>query len=151
MPKNNISTTTEKVDVNEREITLVTALKSGILLFTDIMIIILIIASIVSITIALVTHTYSDLIDGFVIIFIVIANALIGALTETRADNAISALQKNNSPTCLVLRDGKYQKINVADIVVGDVISLNSGDIVPADIRLITSSHLQCVEGALTG
>ena len=119
--------------------------------FTDIMIIILIIASIVSITIALVTHTYSDLIDGFVIIFIVIANALIGALTETRADNAISALQKNNSPTCLVLRDGKYQKINVADIVVGDVISLNSGDIVPADIRLITSSHLQCVEGALTG
>ncbi len=119
--------------------------------FKNIMIIVLLASAVISITISIVKHEYDDLFEGGLIFLIVIMNALIGALQEKRAENALELLNKKTEPFAKVIRDGKPIKIPTAEIVVGDIVSLNAGDFVPADLRLISSTNLKCDESTLTG
>ncbi len=119
--------------------------------FTDIMIIILLIASAVSITVALVEKNYSELIDGFIILAIVLINAIIGFLQELKAQKEMKALLNMTKPKINVKRDNQIIEINVENVVAGDIVILEAGDIVPADLRLIDSHSLKCDESSLTG
>ncbi len=119
--------------------------------FKDVMIIVLIAAAIVSAVIAIVEGHYGDLIDSGIIMFIVIVNAVIGVAQESKAEAALEALKKMNKPFSKVLRNGELISIKSEDLVVGDIVQLDSGDIVPADLRLIYSASLKIEEAALTG
>lgn len=119
--------------------------------FKDIMVIILLIASIISLVCAIVNKTYSDLFEGGVILFIVVINAIIGVIQESKAEDALENLKKSSEPFCKVIRDGKLKKIKTSNLTLGDIVVLESGDIVPADLRLFETHNLKCDESALTG
>lgn len=119
--------------------------------FADPMIIVLLIAAAVSSVIAIVRKEYSELIDSGIILLIVIINAVIGLVQESKAENALAALKDKNKPFVKVLRDGDRKTIPSEDLVIGDVVILEAGDVVPADMRLISSSSLKIEESALTG
>lgn len=112
--------------------------------FKDILIIILLIATALSIM-------TSQIIDVIVILAIVLATAILGFAEEFRSEKAVEALKKMTAPTATVLRDGKELRIPASEIVPGDVILLFAGDKVPADLRLIESINLKVDEAALTG
>ena len=118
--------------------------------FNDFMIIILIIASIISLVLAKVEGT-NDYIDSIIIIAIVIFNAILGLIQESKAEKSIEALQKMSSPTAKVKRDGKIIEVSSEEIVPGDIVILEAGKFVPADCRLINSYNLKIEEAALTG
>jgi len=90
-------------------------------------------------------------IDGIVILIILILNAILGFGQEFKAEKAIEALKKMASLQAMVLRDGKEQKIEAADLVPGDIILVNTGDKIPADSRIIESANLEAQEASLTG
>ena len=119
--------------------------------FANVMIIVLIVAAAVSAVIAIVQGQYSDLFESGIILFIVVLNAVVGTVQESRAENALDALKNLNKPFCKVLRDGAVQRIRQEDVVVGDVVLLEAGDIVPADMRLVETASLKIEESALTG
>lgn len=119
--------------------------------FKDVMILVLIAAALVSAGIAIFNNEPSELIDSAVIMLIVIVNAIVGLIQENKAESAIEALQNMNKPFCKVIRDGKTVKIRNEEVVVGDIVTLESGDIVPADLRLTFSASLKIEESALTG
>lgn len=123
--------------------------------FKDIMIIVLLVASVVSAVLAIIngknTGDYADLIDSGIIVFIVILNAVIGTVQEVKADNSLEALRNMNKPFAKVYRDGEVVKVASEDLVVGDVVVLEAGDYVPADVRLLETSTLKVEESALTG
>lgn len=112
--------------------------------FKDYMILILMVASIVSIFIGEVT-------DAVVILAIVVLNACFGVYQEYRAGKALEALQKMSAPNATVIRDGELISVPSIDIVPGDIVQLDTGDYVPADVRIIESTNLQIDEAALTG
>lgn len=115
----------------------------------DPMIIILLAAAAVSGVVAYFSgESYADVI---IILFVVIVNAVLGVVQESKAESAIDALQKMSAPTAKVLRDGKVTQIKTEDIVVGDVVVLDAGDSVPADGRIIECASLKIEEAALTG
>lgn len=126
-------------------------LKRFLLQFKNIMIIILIISAIISCVTAILDKDTENLFEGLLIFVIVIVNAIVGVLQEQKAENALLALQKKTIPSAKVYRNGKLQKLNIYDLVVGDVISLKAGDQVPADVRIITCNNLKCDESSLTG
>ena len=115
----------------------------------DPMIIILIAAAIVS----AITSSYSHegFADVFIIMFVVIVNAILGVYQENKAEKALEALQEMASATSKVLRDGKITVVKSEALVVGDVIILEAGDAVPADGRIIESNSMKIEEAALTG
>ncbi|HVO86008.1 MAG TPA: HAD-IC family P-type ATPase, partial [Candidatus Eisenbacteria bacterium] len=124
--------------------------------FTDILIIILLIATALSIG----TYVYklsqgitevSELYDAIVIIAIVIATATLGFFEEFRSEKAVEALKKMTAPTASVIRGGKEMRIPASDVVPGDVILLFTGDKVPADARVVESFNLKMDEAPLTG
>lgn len=117
--------------------------------FKDFMIIILIIAAIVSGVVGIIEH--EGVLDALLIIAIVVINAILGVAQEGRAEKAIEALQKMSAPHARVLRDRAEHSIDAALLVPGDIVFLEAGDIVPADIRLFESSNLKAEEAALTG
>ncbi len=119
--------------------------------FKDLMILILLIASAISIVIGIIEKTSSEIIDGCIILGIVIMNATFGILQENKAERALDALKKMTEPEGIVLRDGQVCKVNNKTIVVGDIVLLEGGSIVPADIRLIESNCLAIDESSLTG
>lgn len=119
--------------------------------FFDLMIIILLFASAVSIIIGIIEKSSSEIIDGCIILFIVIMNAIFGVVQEYKAEKSLEALSKLTEPECLVLRDGQMTKINTNELVIGDIVSLEAGAIVPADLRLIESHQLKLDESSLTG
>lgn len=119
--------------------------------FKNLMVIVLLISAVISITLALVKKQYADLFEGGVILFIVFLNATIGVFQEKKADNALEALNQKMEPYSKVLRDGKLKTIKSRDLVVGDIVSLSSGDVVPADIRLLETHSLKCNESSITG
>ena len=119
--------------------------------FKNLMVLILLISAVVSITLALVHHKYADLIEGGVILFIVILNATIGVIQEKKAEVALDKLEQTLEPYSKVIRNNKIIKILNKDIVVGDIVYLEAGVIVPADMRLIESFSIKCNESSLTG
>ena len=119
--------------------------------FKDIMIIVLLVAAVVSAVIALVKGEYSELIDAGVILLIVVLNAIIGVVQENKAENAMEALKNMNKAFSKVLRDGEWKHLASEELVPGDIVKLEAGDIVPADMRLLTSASLKIEEAALTG
>ena len=119
--------------------------------FKDIMVIILIVSAVISITIAVVSKEYQNLFEGGIILFIVILNATFGVVQENKAEHALESLKKQTEPYCNVMRDGAIQNIKVEDLVVGDVVILSSGNILPADVRLIETHNFRVDESSLTG
>ena len=119
--------------------------------FKDVMIIILIIASIVSFVIACIENNPKEFFEPVLILVIVILNAIMGVMQESKAEKALDALQNMSAPHARVIRDGKESIINASDLVPGDIIILEAGDFVPADARLLKSVSLKSEESALTG
>lgn len=119
--------------------------------FIDPMIIVLLVAAIVSSTIAIVRGEYAELIDAGIILLIVIINAVIGLVQESKAENALEALKSKNKPYAKVLRGGERKTVLSEELTVGDVVVLEAGDMVPADLRLLSSASLKIEEAALTG
>ena len=110
----------------------------------DPMVILLIAASIVS-------AFTGDKIEAIIIIAIVIINAIMSIYQEGQAEDSVAALQKMSSPEATVLRDGKRTKVKAEELVPGDIVILETGDIIPADMRLLDSRNLQIDESSLTG
>ena len=118
--------------------------------FNDFMIIILIIASILSAAISF-FQGENDYIDSIIIIAIVILNALMGVIQESKAEKSIEALQQMTPPKAKAIRDGITNEINAEDLVPGDIVILEAGNYVPADGRIIESFNLKIEESSLTG
>ena len=112
--------------------------------FTDILMIILLIAIGLSAAIGQIT-------DVIVILAIVLATAVLGFVQEFRSGKAVEALKKMVAPTAIVMRDGKEVKISAVEIVPGDIVLLYTGDKVPADGRLLKAFNLKVDEASLTG
>ncbi|MBT1171531.1 cation-translocating P-type ATPase [Bifidobacterium sp. SO4] len=89
--------------------------------------------------------------DALVIVLILIVNAVLGYIQEAKAEAAVEALAQMTAPQTSVLRDGKVQRINTADVVPGDIIVLAEGDSVSADGRLVNAASLRIAEASLTG
>ena len=132
-----------------------TAKGQGILLrflgqFQDLMVLILLAAAGVSFAVSWVKGD-GEYVDSLIILAIVVVNAVIGTVQELRADKAIEALKKLSSPHAQVIRDGRRQRVESWGLVPGDVVVLQAGDLVPADLRLLRSVELKAEESALTG
>lgn len=93
----------------------------------------------------------TEYIDGIVILAIIFLNAIIGAIEEQKSEQSLNALKKLSSPICKVKREGKTLLIKSEDVVIGDIVILEEGDIPPADIRLSFSLGLKSDESSLTG
>jgi len=119
--------------------------------FKNIMVLILLFSAIISITIAVVNGEIGELVEGFVILFIVMMNAIVGVIQENKAEACIAELKKAEKTTAKVMREGLLQTIPTHELVVGDIVNLQAGDIVPADIRLIETNNFKCDESKLTG
>ena len=119
--------------------------------FKDVMILILIAAAVVSFVIACVEGNPGEFFEPALILLIVILNAVMGMLQESKAEKALDALKSMSAPHARVLRDGTEQIIDAASLVPGDIIRLEAGDFVPADARLLHSAGLKSEESALTG
>jgi len=117
--------------------------------FKDFLVIILIVAAAVSVIVGIIEG--EGLIDGFIIIAIVLLNAVLGVNQEQKANNALAALKKMSSPHAKVIRDGKTIEISSEELTVGDIVLLETGDYVAADIRLLSSTNLKTDEASLTG
>ena len=120
--------------------------------FADAMVIILIAAAILSAFMAIQNKEgIEGWIDVFVILAIVILNAVLGVYQEGKADQALEALKKMSSPQSKVVRDGEVLMIDSEGLVEGDIVNIDAGDAISADIRLLTSSSLKAEESSLTG
>ncbi len=113
--------------------------------FKDFMIIILIIAAIISYIVS------GHAVDSIVILSVVVLNAVMGVVQESKAEKSLAALKKMSAPNAKVLRDGKINIIPSENVVVGDIINIDAGDLIPADARIIDCGNLKVVESALTG
>ena len=119
--------------------------------FKDVMIVILIIAAVISFIVAIYEKEAKEFLEPVLIMLIVILNAVMGVLQESKAEKALEALKNLSSPNARVIRDGVEQIIEASLLVPGDIIRLEAGDFIPADARLIRSSSLKSEEAALTG
>ncbi len=98
-----------------------------------------------------ITIIIGEYVDAIIILAVIILNAVIGVVQEFKAEKAIEALQQMTTPKTLVRRDGEVKEINSEELVPGDIIIIDAGRYIPADIRLIESVNLQIEESALTG
>lgn len=119
--------------------------------FKDAMILILIAAAIISFVIACMEGNVKEFFEPALILLIVILNAVMGVMQESKAEKAMEALKSLSAPHARVIRDGKLGVIDASELVPGDIIQLEAGDFVPADARLIHSVNLKSEESALTG
>ena len=117
----------------------------------DPMIIMLIVAAAISCVTGFVGPEHKLDADVFIILFVVIVNAVLGVYQESKAEAAIEALQQMSAAKSKVIRDGKMQIVKSEDLVVGDVIMLEAGDSVPADARIFECASMKIEEAALTG
>lgn len=117
--------------------------------FKDFMIIILLIAAFISGWLGI--QNGEGFTDSIIILIIVILNAIIGVAQELKAQKSLEALKNLSAPHCKVIRNGNVQNIESKFLVPGDVVSLDTGDYIPADLRLIEAVNLKIQESALTG
>lgn len=112
--------------------------------FQDFMVIVLLAAT-------LIAGLLGEFIDAIAIMFIVFINGFIGYFQEQKAENSLEKLKELSAPMANVLRNEAWEKISSRDVVVGDVVKVNSGDRIPADIRIVKSTSMETEESALTG
>lgn len=117
---------------------------------SDSMVLILLASAVISVLTTFLSGE-GDYLDAIIILTIVCFNGVMGVVQEFKAEHALEELKKLNSPTAKVIREGKEQTIDTAEIVPGDIILIESGDFVPADARLIEAVKLTADESALTG
>ena len=118
------------------------------------MVIILLVAAVISLGVSIynaVGGGEADWVDPIVIMVIVVVNAALGVLQESKAEKALDALKTMAAPAARVWRDGVLQQLPSTELVPGDVIEMDAGDMVPADCRLLETASLRCDESALTG
>lgn len=120
------------------------ALKRFLLQFNNALIYVLLAATVL-------TAVLQHWIDTFVILGVVIINAIIGYIQEDKAQKALEGIKSMLSPKASIIRDGKRREIAAEDLVPGDIVIISAGDRIPADIRLISSSGLEIEEASLTG
>ena len=113
--------------------------------FKNVMVMILLISAIISLSLAIYKKEYNDLFEGFVILFIVFLNATIGVIQEVKAEDAIGKLNQSMELKARVYRNGVLVKLPNSELVVGDIVVLQSGDVIPADIRLLETHSLKVV------
>ena len=119
--------------------------------FRDVMILILVAAALVSFVIACYEGEPKEFFEPILILVIVVVNAVMGVLQESKAEKALDALKSMSAPHARVIRDGEEKIIDAAMLVPGDIIRLEAGDFVPADARLLSAASLKSEESALTG
>ena len=119
--------------------------------FKDVMILILIAAAVISFVVICVEQNWGGLFEPLLIVLIVILNAVMGVVQESKAEKALDALKSMSAPHARVIRDGVESIIDAAELVPGDIIRLEAGDFIPADARLLRSVSLKSEESALTG
>ena len=119
--------------------------------FTDVLVVLLIIAALVSAGLWLYERNGVLPYEAMTILAIVLLNALMGYFQQSRAEQALAALRRMSAAQANVIRDGRRQSVAAAELVPGDIILIAEGDTVPADARLIQSVALQTAEAALTG
>ncbi len=100
---------------------------------------------------ALISGFLGEWVDTGIILTVVVINAIMGTIQESRAEAALEALKEMAAPFAKVLRGGEVLRVPASELVVGDVVTLEAGDSVPADLRLVTSNSLKVEESALTG
>ena len=116
--------------------------------FKDFMIIVLIIAAIVSGYVGI--KEGEGITDSIIIMIVVVMNAIIGVVQESKAEKSLEALQKMSAHVTKVVRNGSVQVIPARELISGDIVILETGDYVPADLRLIEAQNLKLKEAALT-
>ena len=119
--------------------------------FKDVMIVILLLAAVVSFVVACFGHDPMEFFEPLLILLIVVLNAVMGMVQESKAEKALDALKNMSAPHARVVRDGQEQVVDAAGLVPGDIIRLEAGDFIPADARLLKSVSLKSEESALTG
>ena len=112
--------------------------------FNNYLVIILIVAALVSLALG-------EYVDSIAIMVIVVLNAVVGVIQESKAERALEALKKMAAPNAQVIRDGRQTTISGREIVAGDIVLLEAGNYVPADLRLVESVNLKIEEASLTG
>lgn len=117
--------------------------------FKDFMIIVLIIAAIVSGAVGIAEG--EGITDTIIILIVVVLNAIIGVVQESKAEKSLEALQKLSAHASKVVRNGKVTVVQSRELVPGDVVVLDTGDYVPADLRIVESANLKSQEASLTG
>ena len=110
----------------------------------DIMIYILLIA-------ALISGIIGEVSDAIIILIVILVNALIGLIQESKAEKALDALKELSTPKAIVKRDGELKEIPSEEVVVGDIVIIDAGRYIPADLRLLESANLKIEESAFTG
>jgi P-type Ca2+ transporter type 2C len=100
---------------------------------------------------ALVSVAFGEYVDGLAIVVVILLNAAIGFVTELRAVRSMEALRELGSVSARVRREGELREVPAVELVLGDIVSLEGGDVVTADLRLIEASKLQANESALSG
>ncbi|HZJ89213.1 MAG TPA: cation-translocating P-type ATPase [Bacilli bacterium] len=114
------------------------------------MIYVLLIAAVISFVLTIIDGQ-GNYFEPILILAIVVLNAIIGTIQELRADKALAALEKLSAPTTIVRREGELQEIPASELVPGDIVILEDGRQVPADLRLLKSYNLKLSEASLTG
>ncbi len=112
--------------------------------FTEFIILVLIGAAIIA-------GLLGEWVDSIAIMAIVVLNGVIGFSQEEKAERVMEALKRLSAPRAKVLRDGELQTVSASTVVPGDIVSLDSGDSIPADLRITESKLLRVEEAALTG
>ena len=123
--------------------------------FNDPMIFILLAAALLSVAISIFNTVKNgesfDFADPIIILGVCVLNAIIGTVQENKAEKSLEALKKMSSPTCVVRRDGKLVELKAEELVPGDIVILEEGRTVPADLRLTEAINLKTDESSLTG
>jgi P-type Ca2+ transporter type 2C len=112
--------------------------------FNNFLVIILIIAAVVSLLLG-------EIVDASAIMIIVVLNAIVGVVQESKAEQALAALKKMSAPNAQVIRDGHQTTIPSRELVLGDLVLVEAGNYIPADLRLVESINLKIEEASLTG
>ncbi|NMB00712.1 MAG: cation-translocating P-type ATPase [Firmicutes bacterium] len=100
---------------------------------------------------AVISGLVGEWIDASIILIVVFLNAILGTVQESKAEAALDALKKMAAPTAQVIRDGVTQELAASELVTGDIVLLEAGDSIPADLRLVEAVALKVEESALTG